>query len=77
MLGAGGPTGEFNVSSVTGGYMFEVGKTSPVRFGIGGRASVSFVPSKLEPFYGSRTPAVFAVYVRLAPQRMSSAHNME
>jgi hypothetical protein len=76
VLGASGPTGEFNVSSLPGGYLFEMSKTSLVRFGIGGRASVSFVPPKLEPFYGSRTPTGFAVYVRLAPHRMSGGHDM-
>jgi hypothetical protein len=76
VLGATGPAGEFNVASLAGGYMFEVTQASALRFGIGGRASVNFVPSRLEPFYGSRTPAGLALFVRLAPHRMSSAHDM-
>lgn len=77
VLGATGPSGEFGIVSLAAGYMYEVGGTSKLRLGIGGRASVNFLPTQLEPFYGSRSPTGFAVYVRLAPQRMSSAHNME
>jgi hypothetical protein len=76
VLGAGSPDEEFGITSFAGGYMYEVAQSSKVRLGIGGRASVNFVPSELEPYYGSRTPTGFAVYVRLAPQRMSSGHNM-
>jgi hypothetical protein len=30
------------------------------------------VPSALQPIYGTRTPAGFAVYVRIRPKRMAS-----
>ena len=49
---------------------------SPVRAGIGARGSVNLLPASLSPIYGSATPTGFAVYVRLAPQRMSSGHDM-
>jgi hypothetical protein len=77
VLGTTGPSGEFGITSLAGGYMYELGRVSKARLGIGARASVNFVPSALEPYYGSRTPTGFAVYVRLAPQRMSSAHDMQ
>src|SRR4051794_11540840 len=42
----------------------------------GARGSVNFLSATLAPFYGSTTPTGFVVYVRLAPQRMSSSHDM-
>ena len=77
VLGASGPQGEFGITTLSGGYMLEVGQASKVRLGIGGRGSVNFLPVELKSFYGSRSQIGAAVYVRLAPQRMSSAHNME
>jgi hypothetical protein len=76
VLGAGNPDGEFGITSLVAGYMYEVGQSSKVRLGIGGRAAVTFVPDELERFYGSWAPTGFAVYVRLAPHRMSAGHNM-
>jgi hypothetical protein len=77
VLGATGPKGDFGITSLAGGYMYELGRGTKARLGIGGRASVNFLPAALESVYGSRAQTGFAVYVRLAPQRMSSAHNME
>jgi hypothetical protein len=76
MLGPTGPEGDFNVMALSGGYLVELGGPSPVRAGIGARGSVNFLPAPLSPIYGSATPTGFAVYVRLAPQRMSSGHDM-
>ena len=74
LLGTSGPTGEFNVASLAGGYVYEFDRAGTVRTGIGGRASLNLVPSALEPYYGTRTPAGFGVYVRFRPQRMSEGH---
>jgi hypothetical protein len=41
--------------------------------GVGGRVAVNFVPGELEPFYGTRTPAGFALYVRVRPKRMATS----
>lgn len=76
VLGPTGPTGEFNIGSLVGGYVYEFDRAGNVRTGIGGRASINFVPSALEPYYGSRTPRGLAVYVRFRPQRMSEGHGM-
>ena len=76
VLGAGGPTGEFNIKSLVAGYVFEFDRVGNVRTGIGGRASVDFIPSALDPYYGSRSPKGFAIYVRFRPQRMSAGSDM-
>jgi hypothetical protein len=75
-LGANGPTGEFNIASLVGGYVYEFDRVGNVRTGIGGRASIDFIPSALEPFYGTTRPSGFAIYVRFRPQRMSEGHGM-
>ena len=75
-LGPNGPEGEFDVMAITAGYLVELGGSSPVRAGIGARGSVNLLPASLAPTYGSSTPTGFAVYVRLAPQAMSSRPNM-
>jgi hypothetical protein len=76
VLGPTGPEGEFNVMALTGGYLVEVGRAGVVRAGLGARGSVNLLPASLSPIYGSATPTGFAVYVRLAPQVMSSGHDM-
>jgi hypothetical protein len=66
------PERQFDIRSLAAGYMREVISIPGGTIGLGGRASVNFVPSALEPFYGTRTPAGFAVYVRVRPKRMST-----
>jgi hypothetical protein len=68
------PARDFDVGSLAAGYVYEFSRAAIVRTGIGGRVSLNFVPSALEPFYGTRTPAGFGVYVRLRPQRISEGH---
>ncbi len=74
-LGANGPDGEFNITSLVGGYVYEFDRVGSVRTGIGARASVDFIPSSLEPYYGTRAPRGFAIYVRFRPQRASEGHD--
>jgi hypothetical protein len=76
VLAPGITTGEFNVSTLVGGYVYEFDRVGNVRTGIGARASIDLIPSALEPFYGSRMPRGFAVYLRFRPQRMSEGHGM-
>jgi hypothetical protein len=76
VLGSAGPAGEFDIASLAGGYVYEFDRMGNVRTGIGGRASVGFLPSALETAYGTRTPRGFAIYVRFRPQRMSEGHDM-
>jgi hypothetical protein len=74
-LGASLPTGEFDITSLVAGYVYEFDRLGNVRTGIGGRASLDLVPSALEPFYGTRSPRGFAIYVRFRPQRASEGHD--
>ncbi|HET9013580.1 MAG TPA: hypothetical protein VFN38_17275, partial [Gemmatimonadaceae bacterium] len=76
VLGAGGPVGDFDLTSLAAGYIYEFDRLGNVRTGIGGRASVNLLPSALEPVYGTRTPRGFAIYLRFRPQRMSEGHDM-
>ena len=76
VLGGAEPTGEFNITALAAGYVYEFDRAGKVRTGIGARGSVDLIPSALEPFYGTRTPAGFAVYVRFRPQRMSEGSEM-
>jgi hypothetical protein len=60
----------FGVSQVMGGYMRQLAPVAGWVPGIGGRVSVSLVPSELEPFYGERAPVGFAVWLNLRPAAM-------
>src|SRR5476649_2650615 len=71
VLGASGPTGAVDVSALAAGYVYEFDRSGTVRTGIGARASLDFIPSALEPYYGTRTPAGFGIYIRFRPQRAS------
>jgi hypothetical protein len=66
------PERQFDVRSLVAGYVREVASIPGGTIGIGGRASVNFVPAALEPFYGTRHPAGFDVYVRVRPKRMAA-----
>ena len=75
VLGSSRPTGEFNIVSLVGGYVYEFDRNGSIRTGIGIRASIDIIPAALEPWYESRTPGGFAVYVRFRAQRMSEGHD--
>jgi hypothetical protein len=76
VLGPAGPAGEFDITSLVGGYVYEFDRVGSVRTGIGARGSIDLIPSALEPTYGTRSPKGFAIYVRFRPQRMSEGHEM-
>jgi hypothetical protein len=60
----------FGVTQVTGGYMRQLAPVAGWMPGVGGRVSVSHVPAALEPFYGGRAPAGFAIWMNLRPAAM-------
>lgn len=64
------PEQQFDVGSLVGGYVREVMTIGGGTIGVGGRVSVNFVPPSLQPYYGTRTPAGIAVYLRVRPRRM-------
>jgi hypothetical protein len=74
VLGALGPTGELNVGALAAGYVYEFDRVGSVRTGIGVRGSLDVVPSALEPYYGTHTPAGFGIYIRFRPQRTPESH---
>jgi len=65
------PEQQFDIRSLVGGYMREIASIPGGSIGVGGRVSVNFIPRSLEPFYGTRTPSGFAVYVRVRPKQMT------
>lgn len=55
----------FSVSNVSLGYIRELGRRYGTTLGLGVQGILNFVPSGLEPIYGSRTPIGGLVFVRL------------
>ena len=68
------PEREFGIGSLVAGYIREVASIPGGTVGVGGRASVNFVPPTLGQFYDTRTPAGFSVYVRVRPRLMAASH---
>lgn len=58
---------EFDVSSVSIGYVRELYRSRGVSVGLGGLATVNVLPSELNGAYGSRTPLGTVVFLRLRP----------
>ncbi|HET6763540.1 MAG TPA: hypothetical protein VFH27_07700 [Longimicrobiaceae bacterium] len=67
VLGAAPPAESFRIASISGGYVHDLLAVGGLSAGLGVRGSVSLVPRTLEPFYGSRTPTGWSIYVRLRP----------
>jgi hypothetical protein len=57
----------FSVSALSLGYIRELKRGRGVTLGVGARGTLNMVPSALEAFYGSRTPAGAMVFLRLRP----------
>lgn len=57
----------FDIFSLSGGMLREVGRVGHASFGLGGRVGVSRIPSALESAYGTRTPIGVALYLRVMP----------
>jgi hypothetical protein len=62
----------FTVGSVSLGYVRQLSPMGSLMPGIGVRASVSFLPGGLDPFYGSRAPFGFAVFTSFRPRAMGA-----
>ena len=60
----------FSVTSLVAGYVFRLASTQRLVVGIGARASVNLIERDLEPFYGTRKPAGYAVFLQFHPPRM-------
>jgi len=57
----------FNVGAAQLGYIREVARTHWATIGLGGAGTLNFVPTALEPYYGSRTPVGAFLFLRLRP----------
>ena len=73
----GDPEREFDLGTLSLGYIREVSKVSGATIGVGARGAVNLVPEALKEVYGSRTPVGFAVFVRLRPALLEGAHAMD
>lgn len=67
---------QFNVSSVSFGYIREVARLRGATFGLGAMGTLNVVPSALESAYGSRVPLGGIVFVRLRPVRAAAKSGM-
>ena len=63
----------FNVSTAQLGYIREIARTHWATIGLGAAGTVNFLPSQLEPIYGSRTPMGLFVFLRLRPFHVRGA----
>jgi len=63
----------FDVSTVGAGFVHQFAPLGNLVPSVGLRVAVSFVPRALEPFYGSRSPTSFGVFVSMRPRPMEMA----
>jgi hypothetical protein len=59
----------FGVGELSFGYMRDFGRLGAGTLGIGAMGTINFVPSSLEPAYGSRTPLGMFLFLRARPFR--------
>lgn len=64
------------ISSASIGYVRELKKVRGATIGLGAMGTLNFVPSSLEPYYGSRTPVGGVVFLRLRPVFKRGGMNM-
>jgi hypothetical protein len=69
-------TQRFDVGELTLGYSREVLRARGITLGASVLGTLNIVPSSLEQTYGSRFPKGYAVFLRLRPDRMRTAHKM-
>jgi hypothetical protein len=71
------PEREFDLGGLVLGYVRELAEVGGVNIGAGVRGAINLIPEDLEPAYGTRTPAGFAVYLRVRPALMDMSGGME
>jgi hypothetical protein len=66
----------FDVSALQLGYIREIARARWATIGLGAAGTLNFVPTALEPYYGSRNPIGMFVFLRLRPfhSSRSSTH---
>ena len=70
------PERQFDIKSFVVGYMREIQPIRGGTIGIGGRASVNFIPDAVGQFYVTRAPKGIDLYVRIRPKKMEEMHDM-
>ena len=65
-------TGVMTVGKLQGGYTRYLASASGLRLGVGGLASLAFVPEALKPHYGRRANPGVGLFVTVSP----AAHKM-
>jgi len=68
---------EFDIGTLSLGYIREFAGYRGATFGIGGRGAINLVPAALEDTYGSRTPVGVAVFFRVRPSLLEGAHSTD
>ena len=66
----------YDISALTLGYSREIVRARGLTLGASILGTLSAVPSSLTPAYGTRYPKGYAIFLRLRPDRMHSAHGM-
>jgi hypothetical protein len=61
------PETQFDVTSISAGYIREVFRSSRATFGVGLQVTFNHVPGSLESLYGSRTPVGGLLLLRVRP----------
>jgi hypothetical protein len=64
----------FTVGTLSAGYVRQLGPLHGWLPGLGVQASVNFVPTSLEPYYGERHPMGITLFASLRPARMRMGH---
>jgi len=68
---------EFDIGTLSLGYIREFAGYRGATFGIGGRGAINLVPAALEDAYGRRTPVGVAVFFRVRPSLLEGAHSTD
>jgi hypothetical protein len=65
----------FDVGALQLGYIREVARTHWATLGLGIAGTINFVPTALEPYYGSRNPTGLFIFARMRPFHSSRSSN--
>lgn len=58
---------EFPITTLAVGYVRQLWTTKYLELGLGGRVSLNWIDRELEPFYGTRTPGGYTIFLHVNP----------
>jgi hypothetical protein len=70
-------TEEFDIGTLSLGYVREFARYRGATLGIGARGAINLIPESLDDVYGSRTPVGLAIFLRVRPGLLEAAHTMD